>query len=97
MLWTLALAALVLLWNTVPVLMLCALPIPSRHKLRGSISLLRAAARGLLMLPADMLAPLVVPIALLQTPRTANTLPRWARWRVVPESVLVNPAPEEPQ
>lgn len=75
--WTLA---LVLTWNLAPVLMLCSLPIPTRHKLRGSISLLRAAARGLLMLPADLLAPLVVPIALLQTPRTANALPRWARW-----------------
>lgn len=77
---TLALAALVLAWNLAPVLMLCVLPIPARHKLRGSISLLRAAARGLLMLPADLLAPLVVPIALLQTPRTANALPRWAHW-----------------
>lgn len=88
--WTLALAALVLLWNTVPVLMLCALPIPARHKLRGSISLLRAAARGLLILPADLLAPVVADEEFAQ-----RYYPN--RWRVVPESVPLEPQPEEPQ
>ncbi|MBI3103250.1 MAG: hypothetical protein HYY98_17110 [Burkholderiales bacterium] len=78
--WILALGALVLAWNLAPVLMLCTLPIPARHKLCGSLSLLRAAGRGLLVLPAALLAPLVVPIALLQTPRAANALPRWACW-----------------
>lgn len=74
------LLAAIAAWNIAPVLMLCALPIPARHKLRGALSLLGAAARGLLMLPADLLAPLVVTLALLQTPRAANALPRWARW-----------------
>lgn len=80
MTWAAALLAAIAAWNLAPVLMLCALPIPARHKLRGSLSLLPAAGRGLLMLPADLLAPVVVPLALLQTPREANALPRWARW-----------------
>lgn len=50
-----ALLAAIAAWNLAPMLMLCALPIPARHKLRGSASLLRAAARGLLMLPADLI------------------------------------------
>lgn len=80
MVYLFTLLALIVAWNIAPVLMLCALPIHVRHKLRGSLSLLRAAWRGLLMLPADLLAPVVVPLALLLTPREANALPRWARW-----------------
>lgn len=80
MVYLFTLLALIVAWNIAPVLMLCALPIPMRHKLRGSVSLLWAACKGLFVLPADLLAPLVVPVALLFTPREADSLPRWARW-----------------
>lgn len=80
MVYLFALLALIVAWNISPVVMLCALPIPARHKLRGSISLLGAACKGLLVLPANLLAPVVVPVALMFTPREANSLPRWAAW-----------------
>ena len=80
MFYLFALLALVVAWNISPVVMLCALPIPARHKLRGSISLLWAACKGLLVLPANLLAPVVVPVALMFTPREANSLPKWAAW-----------------
>jgi hypothetical protein len=73
--------AAVAAWNLAPCLMLAALPgVPWRHKLRGAASLLGAAARGLLVLLPDLLAPVVVPFALLATPRNADHLPRWAWW-----------------
>lgn len=80
MVYLFALLALIVAWNISPVVMLCALPIPARHKLRGSISLLGAACKGLLVLPANLLAPVVVPVALMFTPREANSLPKWAAW-----------------
>ena len=80
MFYLFALLALVVAWNISPVVMLCALPIQARHKLRGSISLLGAACKGLLVLPANLLAPVVVPVALMFTPREANSLPKWAAW-----------------
>lgn len=75
-----ALLALVVAWNMAPMFMLCALPIPWRHKLRGCKSFANAALRGLLVLPPDLLAPLVVPFALRQIGWGAESLPRWARW-----------------
>lgn len=75
-----ALMALVVAWNMAPMLMLCTLPIPWRHKLRGCKSFANAAPRGLLMLPADLLAPVVVPFALRQIGWGAESLPAWARW-----------------
>lgn len=80
MVYLFALLALIVAWNISPVVMLCALPIPARHKLRGSVSLLWAACKGLLVLPANLLAPVVVPVALMFTPREANSLPKWAAW-----------------
>lgn len=75
-----ALLALVVAWNAAPMLMLCTLPIPWRHKLRGCKSFAGSALRGLLVLPPDLLAPLVVPFALRQIGWGAESLPRWARW-----------------
>lgn len=80
MTWAAALLAAIAAWNLAPVLMLWALPIPARHKLRGSVSFMRSACSGLLALLPNMLAPVVVPVALLFTPRSANALPRWAAW-----------------
>ena len=76
----LVILAFVAAWNIAPMLMLCTLPIPWRHKLRGCKSFANAALRGLLVLPPDLLAPVVVPFALRQIGWGAESLPRWARW-----------------
>ncbi|UYL85420.1 envelope protein [Acidovorax phage Alfacinha1] len=75
------LACLVLAWCLIPSLCVLALPgVPLRHRTAAALSFLRASVRGLVMLPADLLAPIVVPFALLQTRWEAEALPRWARW-----------------
>lgn len=73
-------AGLVLAWNIVPLLVLARLPVPWQVKLQAARSLLSAAGRGLGALLPDLLAPLVVPIALLGLSRDAERLPSWARW-----------------
>lgn len=76
-LWILA---LVVAWNLIPLVVLWRLPLEPRVKAQASRDLLRAAWRGLLTLPADLLAPLVVPLALVFTPREAEHLPRLFAW-----------------
>ena len=74
-------AATVGLWCLVPSLCVLLLPgVPAAHRRAAGLSFLRASARGLAMLPADVLAPVVVAVALLGTKRTDKALPRWARW-----------------
>ena len=70
----LVILAFVAAWNIAPMLMLCTLPIPWRHKLRGCKSFANAALRGLLVLPPDLLAPVVVPFALRQIGWGAESL-----------------------
>ena len=75
------LAAVVVIWCTVPALWVLCLPdVPIAHRRAAALCFGRASVRGLLMLPADLLAPLVVPFALLQTRWEDDELPRWARW-----------------
>lgn len=69
-----------LAWAITPMLVLAFLPIPPRHRLLGALSFAQAAVKGWLVLPAVLVSPIVVPIALLFTPREANELPAWARW-----------------
>jgi hypothetical protein len=71
---------IILAWNLAPLVLLAALPLPAPHKRRAALSLLQAAGKGLMVLLPDLLAPVVVPIALLQTKREDEHLPRWARW-----------------
>ena len=74
-------AATVALWCLLPSLVVLLLPgVPAAHRRAAALSFLRASARGLVMLPADVLAPVVVAVALLGTKRTDKALPRWARW-----------------
>ena len=74
-----ALLALVVAWNLAPMLMLCALPILVRHKLRGCKSFAGSALRGLLVLPPDLLAP---GRAICAAPDRlgCRIVARWARW-----------------
>ena len=75
------LAAIVIFWCTLPALWVLCLPdVPMAHRRAAALSFLRASVRGLLMLPVDLLAPVVVFFALLQTRPEDNALPRWARW-----------------
>ncbi len=75
------LAAIVIFWCTLPALWVLCLPdVPMAHRRAAALSFLRASVRGLLMLPIDLLAPVVVFFALLQTRPEDNALPRWARW-----------------
>ena len=75
------LAVIVILWCTVPALWVLCLPgVPLAHRRAAALCFGRASVRGLLMLPADLLAPLVVPFALLGCRWESENLPRWARW-----------------
>lgn len=74
-------ATTVALWCLLPSLWVLVLPgVPAVHRRAAALSFLHASVRGLAMLPADVLAPVVVPFALLGTKREAKGLPRWARW-----------------
>ncbi len=76
-----ALAAFLALWCLAPSVAVLALPgVPIKHRLRASVSFLRASGRGLLMIVPDLLAPIVVPIALLGCRWDSERLPRWAKW-----------------
>jgi len=78
---SLSLAAAVALWCLVPALWVLVLPgVPAAHRRAAALSFLRASVRGLAMLPIDLLAPVVVPFALLQTRWEDDALPHWARW-----------------
>lgn len=77
----LSVAAAVALWCLVPSLWVLVLPgVPAAHRRAAALSFLRASVRGLTMLPIDLLAPVVVPFALLQTRWEDDALPHWARW-----------------
>ncbi|RYF02244.1 MAG: hypothetical protein EOO32_00675 [Comamonadaceae bacterium] len=82
--WTIALsvlAAIVLVWCLIPSLWVLTLPgVPIEHRRAAAQSFGRASLRGLIILPADILAPLVVPFALLGCKWESENLPRWARW-----------------
>lgn len=75
------LVAFLALWCLTPSVAVLLLPgVPLKHRLSAAVSFLGASARGLLMLVPDLLAPIVVPIALLGCRWGSEHLPRWARW-----------------
>ncbi len=67
--------AIIIIWNIIPHLILWSLEIPARQKRKASANFLNATWRGLIGLPADILAPIVVPIALMFTSWEAEELP----------------------
>lgn len=74
-------ACFIIAWNTIPVAIVWSLPIPDWHKIGASESFLMVAfPKGLFRLLPDLLAPLVVPIALLFTRREDNHLPWLFTW-----------------
>lgn len=80
MTYIIAIAGFLLAWNIVPLLMLLCTPIPWAHKGRACGSLTVAGLKCMLVMPVSLLAPLVVPIALLATSRDDNELPGIFRW-----------------
>ncbi|MDB5850956.1 MAG: hypothetical protein JWP29_4708, partial [Rhodoferax sp.] len=76
-----ALLIVAVLWNVAPLILVALLPgVPAKHKLRAIVSLASAAPKGLAILLPDLLAPIVVALALIGLKREAESLPRWARW-----------------
>ena len=71
------LLSLIVIWNLAPLLMIACLPgVPWNHKFKAMLTCLNASWRGLIALPFSLLAPIVVPIALIFTKREADKLPR---------------------
>lgn len=66
---------LLLLWNITPHIVLWKLDIPARQKRKASLSFLSATWRGLPVIPASLLAPVIVPIALLFTKWESEEMP----------------------
>lgn len=75
------LLGIVLAWNLLPLLWVACLPrVPWAHKRRAMVSLTGAAFKGTFVLVPNLLAPLVVPVALLFTRREADRLPALFAW-----------------
>lgn len=68
-------AAVLALWVLAPIVLLWTLPVSVAHRAKATLCFLDAAARWLIGLPLDLLAPFVVPIILIFTKREANRLP----------------------
>ena len=74
LLWILS---LVLVWNAVPHLFLWSLKgVEVEHKRRASKSFLAASLKGLVVLPFEMLAPIVMLMVLPFVKREADHLPK---------------------
>lgn len=68
-------------WNLAPLLVVMVLPgVPVDHKARACASLLWSGVKGLAVVIPSLLAPVVVPIALLFTHRFDDHLPALFRW-----------------
>ena len=62
----------------IPLLRLAFLPVPNKGRM--AICFFEAWLKNCLTILPDLLAPVVVPVALLFTPRSANRLPRLFEW-----------------
>lgn len=69
-----------LLWYGLPHIVLYFFPIPMRLKFKAHMCWIRLTAIELLKLPVGLLAPIVVPIALLFTKFEDNELPALFKW-----------------
>lgn len=76
----LCLLIVLLAWNIAPLLMVLITPIPWAHKAKAIPCFIGAGAKCMLVMPVSLLAPLIVPIALIFTKREDNKLPSLFRW-----------------
>lgn len=68
-------------WLIVPMAIVLSIhDVPIEHRRRAAWSFVPAYFKSLVILPIKLLAPLVVPLALIGTAWSAERLPRWARW-----------------
>lgn len=72
--------AFIAFWCLTPILILATCDVPLKHKLKCALCMLRVGLMGLLTLPVELLAPVIVPLALLGIDRHDNRLPSWASW-----------------
>jgi hypothetical protein len=70
----------ILLWYVLPHIYLYAIPIPMNLRIKAHLCWLRVTATELFKLPVGLLAPVVVPIALLFTKFEDNNLPALFKW-----------------
>lgn len=80
MITLLIVAALIVLWNFIPDLIVACLPVPAVDKLDAYKSFADSAWRGLVTLPVVLSSPIVVTIALMFTKRNDDQLPALFRW-----------------
>lgn len=62
-------------WTLAPILILWSKDIPAKHKRKATVCFLNSTWRGAIVLIPDLLAPIIVPIALLFTSWDAEKLP----------------------
>jgi hypothetical protein len=72
--------SILVLWYTIPHLMLYVFPIPRAARAKAHICWLKVTAIELFKLPIGLLAPIVVPVALLFTKWEDNNLPKLFWW-----------------
>ena len=70
------LISLIFIWCLVPHILVWRLPVDLHHKVRASLCFIKVAGLHAVNLPIGMLAPIVVPVALLFTKWEDNRLPR---------------------
>lgn len=68
-------------WNAVGILApLFLTTVPPTVRAKAVVSMLAASAKGTVLLPIELLAPIVVPVALAFTKREDDALPRLFQW-----------------
>lgn len=72
---------IIVVWNLVPVILTASLPVPLQTKIDAiRCFMFDSCPKGLAVLLPDLLAPIVVPIALLFTKREDDHLPKLFSW-----------------
>lgn len=81
MTFLLVVLAIVLVWNMIPNVLIWTVDIPTKDKFKAmKCFMFSAFPRGLMVFIPDILAPIVVPIALLFTKREDDKLPKLFEW-----------------
>ena len=63
-----------------PVLLVICTSAPVNHKVKASLCMLEAGLKGLVMIPVDLSAMVVMPVVLLFIKKDAQHLPKWLHW-----------------
>lgn len=85
--------SIIILWNLTPHLVLWSLDVPTKHKKKASMNFLDSSWRGLVILIPNLLAPIIVPIALIFTKWEDEKLP--SAFRVWDNDLSINGDPRK--